>query len=65
MCRVKTESPIRVLNADMFATPLTTFELPSYVAELAHLLAEALSPPTSRTRLFNKLVLNFLDIEAK
>ena len=49
----------------MFATPLTTFELPSYDADLAHLLAKALSPPSSCTRPFNKLVLDFLDIEAK
>jgi hypothetical protein len=28
----------------MFATLLTMLELPSYVAELAHLLAEALFP---------------------
>ena len=65
MCRVQIESPIRVLNADMFATPSTTFELPSYVAELAHLLAEASSQAPIRTRPFNKLVLDFLNIEAE
>jgi hypothetical protein len=65
MCRVQNESPIRVLNADMFATPSTTFELPSYAAELAHLLAEAPSQTPIRTRPFNKLVLDFLDIEAE
>jgi hypothetical protein len=65
MCKVQNESPICVLNANMFATPWTTFELPSYDVELAHLLAEALSPPPSRTRVFNKLVLDFLDIEAE
>ena len=65
MCRVQNESPIHVLNSDMFATFSTTFELPSYVAELAHLLAEAPSPPPSRTRPFNKLVLDFLEIEAE
>ena len=64
MCRVQNESPIRVLNANMFATPSTTFELPSYAAELANLLAEAPSLPPIRTRPFNKLVLDFLDIEA-
>jgi hypothetical protein len=48
----------------MFATPSTTFELPSYAAQLANFLAEAPSPPPSRTRPFNKLVLDFLDIEA-
>ena len=59
------ESPIRVLTADMFSTPSTTFEIPSYAAELANLLAEAPSPPTSCTRLFNNLVLDFLNIKAK
>ena len=42
-----------------------TFDLPSYAAEFAHFLAEALSPPPSRFRPFNKLVLDFLDIEAE
>jgi hypothetical protein len=65
MCRVQNKSPIRVLNADMFATPSTTFELLSYAAELTHLLAEAPSPTPIRTRPFNKLVLDFLDIEAE
>ena len=65
MFRVQNESPICVFTADMFATPLTTFELFFYVADLAHLLAEAPSPPPSRTRLFNKLVLDFLDMEAE
>ena len=64
MCRVQNESPIRVLNANMFAMPSTTFKLPSYATELAHLLAEALSPPLNRTRPFNKLVLDFQEIEA-
>ena len=65
MCRFQNESPIRVLNANMLATPSTTFELPSYAAELAHLLAEAPFPAPIRTRPFNKLVLDFLDIEAE
>ncbi len=65
MCRVQTESPIRVLNADMFATPSTTFELPPYAAQLANVYAEAPSPPPSRTRPFDNLVLEFLDIEAE
>ena len=64
MCSIKNESPIRVLNANMFATPSTTFELPSYAAELANLLAEAPSPPPIHTRPFNKNVLDFVDIEA-
>jgi hypothetical protein len=49
----------------MFATPLMTFELPLYDVELAQLLAEAPSPPPSCTRPFNKLILDFLDIEAE
>jgi hypothetical protein len=65
MCRAQIESPIRVLNEDMFSTPSTTFELPPYTAELAHVLAEAPSPPPSRIHPFNKQVLDFLDIEAK
>ena len=35
MRRVQNESLICVLNADMFATPLTAFELPYYVVKLA------------------------------
>ena len=65
VCRVQNESPFCVLNADMFATPSTTFEFPSYTAKLAHLLAEAPSPPLRRTSPFNKLVLDFLDMEAE
>ena len=65
MCRVQNESSIRVLNADMFAIPSTKFELPPYAANLAYLLAEAPSPPPSRTRPFNKVVFDFLDIEAE
>ena len=57
--------PIRVHNAATFANPSMTFEIPLYVAELAHLLAETPSPPPSRTCLFNKLVLDFLNIEAE
>jgi hypothetical protein len=65
MCRVPNGSPIRVLNADMFSTPSTTFDLPPYAAQFANLLVDAPSPPPIRTRPFNKLVLGFLDIEAK
>jgi hypothetical protein len=65
MCRVQNDSPIHVLNADMFSTPSTTFELPPYAAQLANVLAEAPSPPPIRTRPFNKLVLDFMDIEAQ
>ena len=53
-----------IFRRGMFLSPLKTFELPSYAAELANLLAEALSPPHSRTCPFNNLVLDFLDIEA-
>ena len=56
---------ICVFNVDMFTTPSTTFELPSYIADLVHLLAEAPSTPPSRTCPFNKLVLDFLDIKAE
>ena len=48
----------------MFATPLTSFDLPSYAAELAHLLAKASSPPLICTRPFNKLVMDYVDKEA-
>ena len=65
MFRIQNESPICVLTANMFAMPSTTFKLPAYAAEFANLLAEAPSPPPSRTRPFNKLVLDFLDIEVK
>jgi hypothetical protein len=63
--RAPISSPIRVLTADMFSTPSATFELPSYAAELANVLAELPSPPPTRTRPFNNVVLDFLDIEAK
>ena len=65
MFRVQIESPIYVLNADMFVTPLISFELPLYATNLAHLLVEAPSPPPGRTRPFNKLIFYFLDIEAE
>jgi hypothetical protein len=65
MCKIQNKSLIRVLNADMFATPSTTSDLSSYVVELANILAEAPSPPPIRTRPFNKLVLNFLDMEVE
>ena len=65
MFRVQNERPIHVLNADMFATPSTMFELPSYTANLAYLLAEAPSPPPSHSRPLNKLVLDFLDIKVE
>ena len=54
-----------ILRRGMFLSPLKTSELPSYAAELANLLAEALSLPPSRTRLLNNHVLDFLDIEAE
>ena len=64
LCRVPRDSPIRVLNSDMFATPSMTFNLPSYAADLAHIMVDWPSPPPRRTRHFNGLVSNFLDIEA-
>ena len=54
-----------VLRRGMCLSPSKTFELPSYAAEFANILAEAPSPPPSRIRPFNKLVLDLLDIEAK
>jgi len=63
----KAKSPLsnRVLTADMFSTPSTTFELPCYVAGLANLLAEAPTPSPSRIRPFNQLVEVYVDIEAE
>ena len=58
-------SPIRVLTANIIATPSTAFKLPSYVVGFARQFAEASSPPLLCTRLFNKLVSDFLDVEAK
>ena len=63
--RVQNESPIRVLTADIFSIPSTMFELSSYAAGLAKLLAEASSLASIRIRPFNKLVLDYLDIEAE
>jgi hypothetical protein len=63
--QVQIENPLRLLNADMFATPSTMFELPHYDVQFAHLLAETPSPPPICIRPFNKLVLDFLDIEAE
>ena len=63
MFKVQNESLVCVLTADMFATPLTIFELLLYVTEFVNLLAEALFPPPSHTCPFNKLVLEILDIE--
>ncbi len=51
-------------NAFPSSSPSTTFELPCYAAGLANLLAEAPSPPPSRIRPFNKLVEDYLDVEA-
>lgn len=48
----------------MFASPSMTFTLPTYAADLAHQMVDAPSPPPRRTRPFNDLVSNFLDIEA-
>ena len=47
------------------SSPSKTFELPTYAVGLANLLAEAPSPPPSRIRPFNKLIEDFLDIEAE
>jgi hypothetical protein len=53
------------LRLGMSSSPFNTFELPTYAAGLANLLAEAPSPPPSRIRPFNKLVLDYVDIEAE
>ena len=53
-----------VLCRGMCLSPSKTFELPSYAAKFANVLAEAPSLPPSRSRPFNKLVLDLLDIEA-
>ena len=37
MCIVQNEIHVCVLNVDMFATPLMSFDLPTYAAELANL----------------------------
>jgi hypothetical protein len=65
--RVSLRGPFCALGVSgiPFATSLTTFELPSYAAEFAHVLAEAPSPAPIRTRPFNKQVLDFLDIKAE
>jgi hypothetical protein len=49
----------------MSSSPSNTFELPTYASGLANLLAEAPSQPPSCIRSFNKLVLDYLDIEAE
>ena len=49
----------------MFAMPSTSFDLPAYASEFAHLLVEAQSPPPIHTRRCNKLVLDYLDIGAE
>ena len=53
------------LRQRMSLSPLNTFELPTYAADIANLLAEAPSPPPSRVRSFNKLVFEYVDIEAE
>lgn len=65
--KVPQENPIRVITAKMFAALSMAFELSSYVAKLAHHFAEAPFPPPTRTRTgpFNRLVLEFLDVEAE
>ena len=48
----------------MTSSPSKMFELPCYAADLANILAEAPSPPPSRIRPFNKLVEEYVDVEA-
>ena len=61
--RVRGENAVH--RQGICSSPSKMFELPSYATELANLLAEAPSPPPSRIRPFNNLVLDFLDIDAK
>ena len=63
--KAKSSPSNRILTADIFSTPSTTFELLCYVAGLANLLAEALSPPPSPIQPFNKLVEDYVDIETE
>ena len=65
MCRVPWESPIRVLNPDMFRSPPRAFELPLYAGGLAHHFAVAPSPPITRAHLVDRRVLEYLDVEAR
>jgi hypothetical protein len=53
------------LSLRMSSSPFNTFELPTYAARLANLFADAPSPPPTRIRPFNKLVLDYVDIEAE
>ena len=53
------------LRLRMSSSPFKTFELPTYAAGLANLFADAPSPPPTSIRPFNKLVLDYLDIEAE
>ena len=54
-----------ILRRCISSSPSKTFELPTYAAGLANLLAEAPSPPPSRIRRFNKLVEEYVDVEAE
>jgi hypothetical protein len=53
------------LSLRMSSSPFNTFELPTYAAGLANLFADAPSPPPTRIRPFNKLVFEYVDIEAE
>jgi len=53
------------LSLRMSSNPFNTFVLPTYAVGLANLFADAPSPPPTRIRPFNKLVLDYVDIEAK
>ena len=63
--RVSPPRPPRILNAEMFSSPLKPFDLPSYAGGLAHVFAEAPSPVLVRTRRYNSRVLDFVDVEAR
>ena len=63
--RVSPLRPPRILNTEMFSSPLKPFDLPSYARGLAYVFAEAPSPVPVCTRRYNSRVQDFVDVEAK
>ena len=63
--RVSPPRPPHILNAEMFSSPLKSFDLLSYAGGLAHVFAEAPSPVPVRTRRYNSRILDFVDVEAR
>lgn len=56
---------MRILTTDMFATFLIAYKLPLCATWLALQFMEAPSLPSPCTRPFKRLLLDFLDVEAK